>query len=78
MAEDRNILLAFYGDDFTGSTDALEFLSRAGVRTILFLDDPTPEKIERFGNLDAVGVAGMTRAMVPDEMSKILNQNHFP
>jgi uncharacterized protein YgbK (DUF1537 family) len=74
MAEDRNILLAFYGDDFTGSTDALEFLSRAGLRTILFLDDPTPEKIERFGNLDAVGVAGMTRAMVPDEMSRTLSQ----
>ena len=43
MAEDKNIFLAFYGDDFTGSTDALELLSRAGIRTILFLDDPTPE-----------------------------------
>jgi len=74
MAEDRSMLLAFYGDDFTGSTDALEFLSRAGVRTILFLDDPTPEKTERFGYLDAVGVAGMTRAMVPEEMSGILSQ----
>jgi uncharacterized protein YgbK (DUF1537 family) len=74
MAEDRSILLAFYGDDFTGSTDALEFLSRAGLRTILFLDDPTPEKLERFGNLDAIGVAGMTRAMVPDDMSKTLNR----
>lgn len=74
MAEDKNIFLAFYGDDFTGSTDALEFLSRAGVRTILFLDDPTPEKIKHFGSLDAIGVAGMTRAMVPDEMSKTLGQ----
>jgi len=74
MAEYKNIFLAFYGDDFTGSTDALEFLSRAGVRTILFLDDPMPEKIERFGYLDAVGMAGMTRAMIPDEMSKTLSQ----
>jgi uncharacterized protein YgbK (DUF1537 family) len=74
MAENKNIYLAFYGDDFTGSTDALEFLSRAGVRTILFLDDPTPEKMARFGNLDAVGVAGMTRAMVPEEMSKTLSR----
>jgi uncharacterized protein YgbK (DUF1537 family) len=74
MAEDKNMLLAFYGDDFTGSTDALEFLSRAGVRTILFLDDPTPERIERFGNPEAVGVAGITRTMVPEEMSKILSR----
>ena len=33
MAEGKKIYLAFYGDDFTGSTDALEFLSRAGIRT---------------------------------------------
>ena len=74
MAEDKGILLAFYGDDFTGSTDALEFLSRAGLRTTLFLDDPTPERIQRFGNLDAIGVAGMTRAMVPEEMSETLSR----
>ncbi len=73
MAKDKKIYMAFYGDDFTGSTDALEFLSRAGLRTILFLDNPTPDKIERFGNFDAIGVAGMTRAMVPDEMSKTLS-----
>ena len=62
------------GDDFTGSTDALEFLSRAGARTVLFLNNPTPEKLERFGDLDAVGVEGMTRAMVPAEMSVTLSQ----
>ncbi|MFC2037235.1 four-carbon acid sugar kinase family protein [Chloroflexota bacterium] len=74
MAEDNKMLLAFYGDDFTGSTDALELLSRAGLRTTLFLDNPTPERIGRFGNLDAVGVAGMTRATVPEEMSRILTE----
>jgi uncharacterized protein YgbK (DUF1537 family) len=74
MAEGKNISLAFYGDDFTGSTDALEFLSRAGVKTVLFLDNPTAEQIHRFGNPEAVGVAGMTRAMVPEEMSKTLSQ----
>ena len=73
MVKDKKIYMAFYGDDFTGSSDALEFLSRAGLRTILFLDNPTPEKINRFKNLDAVGVAGMTRAMVPEEMSKTLS-----
>jgi 3-oxoisoapionate kinase len=73
MAEDKNLKLAFYGDDFTGSTDALESLSRAGIRTILFLDNPTPEKIDRFGTLDAVGMAGMTRAMIPEEMEITLS-----
>ena len=35
---------------------------------------PSAEQIHRFGNPDAVGVAGMTRAMVPEEMSKTLSQ----
>ena len=51
MAGDKKIFLAFYGDDFTGSTDALDFLSRAGIRTVLFLDNPTTEQIHRFGSL---------------------------
>lgn len=74
MKKAYKILLAFYGDDFTGSTDALEFLSRAGVRTVLFLDNPTSEQINRFGNPEAIGVAGMTRAMIPEEMEKKLNE----
>ena len=28
------LLIAYYGDDFTGSTDALEALASAGVRTL--------------------------------------------
>ena len=72
MAKDNNIKLAFYGDDFTGSTDAMEFLARAGAKTVLFLDNPTPEQIARFGTPDAVGVAGMTRTMAPEEMAKTL------
>ena len=32
------LLLTFYGDDFTGSTDALEQLTLAGVRAALFID----------------------------------------
>ncbi|HMQ63542.1 MAG TPA: four-carbon acid sugar kinase family protein [Flavilitoribacter sp.] len=74
MTENDNLKLAFYGDDFTGSTDALEFLTRAGAKTVLFLDNPTPAQIARFGNLDAVGVAGMTRAMAPSEMAETLRE----
>ncbi|MBP6023524.1 four-carbon acid sugar kinase family protein [Ferruginibacter sp.] len=72
MAANKNILLAFYGDDFTGSTDALEFISRAGAKTILFTEPPTAEQLKAFPDLDAYGVAGMTRALSPEEMEKIL------
>lgn len=68
MAVPHQLLLAYYGDDFTGSTDALEFLSRAGVKTVLFIEPPTPEQLARYEYLQAIGVAGMTRAMPPDEM----------
>jgi uncharacterized protein YgbK (DUF1537 family) len=64
--------LAFYGDDFTGSTDALEVLAFAGVRCALFLEPPTPEVLERHGPLDAIGVAGDSRAMSPEEMERDL------
>jgi uncharacterized protein YgbK (DUF1537 family) len=64
--------LAYYGDDFTGSTDALEFLTRAGARTVLFTGVPTPERLARFGDLDAVGVAGCTRALSPVDMVREL------
>ncbi len=66
-------LLTFYGDDFTGSTDALEALSLGGVRTALFLEPPTAEMVaRRFGQVDAVGLAGMSRTMTPAEMDEAL------
>lgn len=65
-------MLAFYGDDFTGSTDALEFISRAGAKTVLFTEPPTIEQLKSFPDLDAYGVAGKTRALNPDEMEQIL------
>lgn len=68
MSAETPLLLAFYGDDFTGATDALEFLVRAGVRAVLFIEPPTPEQLSRYPGLQAVGVAGMTRAMPPDLM----------
>ena len=71
MATDPNLLLAFYGDDFTGSTDAMEALSLSGLRTVLFLSSPKPELIrEKFPDLRCVGVAGTSRAMSPAEMDK--------
>ena len=67
-----NILLAFYGDDFTGSTDALEFLTRAGAKTALFIEPPTAEQLKKYPGLNAFGVAGKTRAMGPTEMEQTL------
>ena len=72
MKNRKDILLAFYGDDFTGSTDALEFITRAGARTILFTEPPTVEQLKAFPDLSAFGVAGKTRALPPEEMEQIL------
>lgn len=67
-----SLLLSYYGDDFTGSTDALEFLTRSGIKTVLFLDAPTPEKLRLYPDIQAVGVAGLTRSLPPDAMEKEL------
>jgi len=67
-----NLLLAFYGDDFTGSTDALEGLALNGVRAVLFLDPPTEADLAAFDDLDAVGVAGRSRSMSPERMDQTL------
>ena len=67
-----SIRLAFYGDDFTGSTDALEVLAFAGLNCALFLKPPTPSMLARFGTLDAIGLAGDSRAMTPAEMDAAL------
>ena len=64
--------LTYYGDDFTGSTDALEQLTLAGVRTMLFMSAPTRARLARYPQLEAVGVAGMTRSMGPAAMEKEL------
>lgn len=61
--------LVWYGDDFTGATDTLATLAGFGLRALLFLDVPSPERLAAAGPLDAVGIAGAARAMAPDEMT---------
>jgi uncharacterized protein YgbK (DUF1537 family) len=58
---------AFYGDDFTGATDTLAHLARAGLRTMLLLAPPDAARLRKLGPLDAIGVAGAARTMSPDE-----------
>jgi uncharacterized protein YgbK (DUF1537 family) len=64
--------LCFYGDDFTGSTDVLDSLANAGIRTVLFLALPDESTLRKFANVEAIGVAGMSRTMTPDAMASAL------
>ena len=69
MATRSELLLSFYGDDFTGSTDAMEALALSGLRTVLFLSPPKPELVhKKFPDLRCIGIAGTSRAMSPAEM----------
>jgi uncharacterized protein YgbK (DUF1537 family) len=62
------VRFAYYGDDFTGSTDALEALSIHGVRTVLFPGVPSEAQLARFSGYDAVGIAGESRSRNPEWM----------
>lgn len=62
------LVLTFYGDDLTGSTDVMETLEDLGLSTLLFLDPPTPDEIAAHDGVRAVGVAGIGRTMSPEEM----------
>jgi uncharacterized protein YgbK (DUF1537 family) len=66
------LLLSFYGDDFTGSTDAMESLARRGVRTVLFTEPPSAEQLLEYPGLQAFGIAGMTRSLSPEVMEYTL------
>lgn len=64
--------LAFYGDDFTGSADALEVLTSAGLKCAMFLTVPSAELLDSLGGFDAIGIAGDSRSMSPEEMDTSL------
>ena len=67
-----DLLLTYCGDDFTGSTDVMEALATAGLRTVLFLEPPSPSDLRRFDGLRAAGVAATSRAMTPAQMDRTL------
>ena len=68
------MLLSFYGDDFTGSTDVMESLALHGVNTVLFTRIPSAEEQARFAGFDAVGIAGTSRSQTPEWMDAQLPQ----
>ncbi|SDI71034.1 four-carbon acid sugar kinase family protein [Aliiruegeria lutimaris] len=69
---DAGILVAWYGDDFTGAAATMEVLTFSGLPAILFLDVPTAEQLERFPDLRAIGVASTARTMSPAWMDENL------
>jgi len=62
-------LFSFYGDDFTGSTDALEALAANGVPSVLFTAPPDEQQLAKFTGCRAVGIAGESRSRGPEWMS---------
>jgi len=63
MKED--LLLSWYGDDLTGSTDAMESLAMHGVPAVLFVRRPTDAQRARFPAVRAIGLAGTSRSESP-------------
>jgi 3-oxoisoapionate kinase len=78
----EELMIGFYGDDFTGSTDVMEALSFNGIPTALFLQPPDPDDIRNFRlknshvssdqKLKAYGIAGISRSLTPQEMNSEL------
>jgi uncharacterized protein YgbK (DUF1537 family) len=64
----NDLQFTYYGDDFTGSTDALEVLTAAGMRSILFTKPPTLEMLSSYPGVQAVGLAGVSRSLPTSEM----------
>lgn len=64
-----DLRVAFYGDDFTGSVDALLQFSRAGWRSRLLLGLPPAEALARAAvDVDALGIAGIARSLSNEEL----------
>ena len=61
-------LLAFCGDDFTGSSAVMEVMTFAGLPAVMFVEVPTAEQLSRFAGYRAIGVATIARAQPPNWM----------
>lgn len=68
----KRINFSFYGDDFTGSTDAMEALYLYGLDTVLFLEIPDKSTLDKFKDIDCIGFAGTARAKSKEEIKKEL------
>ena len=64
----QRLLLTYYGDDFTGSTDGMEALALHGVKTVLFTGMPADSQYRQFTDYHAIGLAGSSRSQTPEWM----------
>lgn len=58
-------LVSFYGDDFTGSSASMEAFAWQGIKTVLFLGVPSPERLAEFADYRCIGIAGIARSKSP-------------
>jgi 3-oxoisoapionate kinase len=65
-------LVAFYGDDYTGSSAAMEALAFAGLQTTLFLEMPTPQRLAAAADCRGIGIAGVARSRNNEWMERNL------
>jgi uncharacterized protein YgbK (DUF1537 family) len=65
-------LLAYYGDDFTGSAAVMEVMSFAGLDSVMFLGPPSPERLAAFADRRCIGIAGIARSKPPAWMDEHL------
>jgi uncharacterized protein YgbK (DUF1537 family) len=65
-------LIAFYGDDFTGSSAVMEITAFAGLPTVLFLNPPKPEHLAQFAGYRVIGIAGIARSQSLEWMDRNL------
>lgn len=71
-ASKSGLLYAYYGDDFTGSTDVLEALALQSVPAVLFVGVPNESDLNGFAHCRAIGIAGESRSRGPQWMDRNL------
>jgi len=65
-------VVAWYGDDFTGSSAVMEALTFAGLPSVLFFNLPTQAQLQKFPNVKGVGIASTARTQSPKWMEEHL------
>jgi uncharacterized protein YgbK (DUF1537 family) len=68
MTAPASLKYIWYGDDFTGASDTLATFASSGLRALLCLGVPGPERLKALRSLDALGIAGAARTMSPEQM----------
>ena len=64
--------IVWLGDDFTGAAAVMEVLTFAGMPSILFLDQPTPDQLAEIEGIEAFGIATLARSRSPQWMAEHL------